>query len=87
MAYRIIYADHKKVSEKKGARQVLVVLAVIALALVGHYLGWGQYLIPGDAAVTAGASRQLMDSIGSGEPVREAFRDFCREIIGNGQVW
>ena len=38
-------------------------------------------LIPGDPDVTTAAFSNLVNEIGDGEPVREAFVNFCKEII------
>ncbi len=59
----------------------------MGLALLGRHLGWGDYLIPGDASVTAIAAEELVSQIADGEPVQEAFADFCREIIDHGQIY
>lgn len=84
MAYRIVYGPEKKKPGRKWKWWILAV--VLAMALVGRYLGWGQYLIPGDAAVTAAAAEDLVAGIAAGEQVRQVFADFCREIIDHGQV-
>ena len=40
-----------------------------------------QYLIPGDPAVTTAAFSSMVDDIGEGESIRQAFLTFCKEII------
>lgn len=87
MAYRIVYGGKKKLPKKNGKGRIIVVAALLGLALVGRHFGWGQYLIPGDAAVTAAAAKDMVAGIAAGEPVREVFADFCREIIGNGEIY
>ena len=85
MAYRIVYGPEKKSAGSKWKGWIAG--GVIALALLGRVLGWGQYLIPGDAAVTAAAFEEMIAGIGAGEPLRQAFGDFCREILDHGQVY
>ena len=43
------------------------------------------WLIPGERAVTAAAFDGMVNDIGAGESVRQAFLNFCREIILNGR--
>ena len=85
MAYRIVYGPEKKKTRKKW--KLWIAAGLTALALLGRQRGWGRYLIPGDAAVTASSAQKLVAGIAAGEPVREAFADFCREILDHGQVY
>ena len=41
------------------------------------------YLIPGDPAVTTAAFSLMVEEIGAGESVSEAFFSFCKEIVVN----
>lgn len=59
------------------------ILAIAALYIITTS-GVLRYLIPGDPDVTTAAFETLVDEIGAGEPVREAFVDFCKEIIFSG---
>ncbi len=86
MAYRIVYSQEKK-GKKRDFRWQIAVLFLLLLALLGRHLGWGHYLIPGDAAVTAAAAETMVTEIASGTGVREAFGDFCREILDHGQMY
>ncbi len=43
------------------------------------------FLIPGDAAVTAAAFDSLVASVQSGESCAQAFTAFCREIIDSAE--
>lgn len=83
MAYRIVYGKRKR----KGRGRVLLAAGILAFGILGRCLGWGQYLIPGDRSVTAAAAQALVEQIGAGAPVAEAFADFCREILDAGTLY
>ncbi len=87
MAYRIVYGPEKRITKKKGKKGVLLAALLLALVLTGRFLGWGEYLIPGDATVTTLAFEQMVSSLADGAPAQEAFADFCREIIAHGQIY
>ncbi len=87
MAYKIVYGPEKGKPRSGKKWAVIGAVAVLGLALLGRYLGWGDYLIPGDAAVTAMAAEEMVSQIAAGEPVREAFTDFCREIMDHGEIY
>ncbi len=85
MAYRIVYGAEKGKTRKK--RNWIWLAALAAAVLLGRFLGLGQYLIPGDAAVTTAAAEEFVAQIGAGEPVQAAFSDFCREIMDHGEIY
>lgn len=93
MGYRIDYQGPKKVRglEKRtvSAPAVAGLLVLAAAALVCGL--WPQgvralrgLLIPGDAAVTVGALEALAADLGAGESLRDAFLDFCYQVMGLG---
>ncbi len=87
MAYRIVYGPKKKTLKTKKKWGILVAGCVLALVLLGRFLGWGEFLIPGDAAVTTMALDALIADLGSGAEIQEAFADFCREIMDHGALY
>ena len=43
-----------------------------------------RYLIPGDPDTTIAAFSAMVDQVGDGEPMKDAVRSFCEEIIVHG---
>lgn len=95
MGYRIAYNGYEirkvetisKSKERNVKKISLLIVGVILLVIgvVGHeYLE--QMLIPGDKIVTKTAFSHMMTDIKSGEPVAEAFTDFCKVIIDYADV-
>ena len=91
MSYRVDYNPEMKKrypSFIKRRRKVPVRLLLIAIAAVSICYGIYssdllRYLIPGNPAVTTAAFSAMVDHIEAGEAVRQAFIDFCKEIIVN----
>ena len=77
------YPTYIKIKRKLPARPLLLSIAVIAACYGVFRSGLLHYFIPGDPAVTTAAFSGMMDDIGAGESVRQAFLDFCKEIIVN----
>ena len=75
------YPTSKKPSVKLPVKALLCCGAAIIAVYMIASSGVLQYLIPGDPEVTTEAFSDLLNEIGEGEPVREAFIDFCKEII------
>lgn len=91
MSYRVDYNPEMKnrYPSKIKIRKKLPVRPIL-LAVVGVTVIWGicssgilRFLIPGDEAVTTAAFSGMVDEIGAGESVRQAFINFCKEIIVN----
>ena len=78
------YPELKKPRMKLPVGALLCSVAAVAAVYMIVTSGVLRYLIPGDPDVTTAALETLVDEIGAGEPVREAFVDFCKEIILSG---
>ncbi len=87
MGYRIIYGPQKKVPKPKRIKRTLVIICILALVAAGRFLDWGECLIPGDPAVTFMAAEALIADLRAGIEVKEAFSDFCREIMDHGTLY
>jgi len=72
-----------KIRKELPIRPVLLSIAVVAVCYGVFRSGLLRFLIPGDPAVTTAAFSGMVDDIGSGESVWQAFIDFCKEIIIN----
>lgn len=77
------YPFVKRIRNKNLVKVFLVSAAAIAAIYMIACSGVLRYFIPGDPEVTTAAFSLLLNEIGEGEPVREAFLSFCREIIVN----
>ena len=93
MSYRVDYNPEMKkryptfikIRKKLPIRQLL--LSVIAIAACYGIIRSGvlRLLIPGDPVVTTAAFTGMVEDIGAGESVRQAFLTFCKEIIVNAR--
>ena len=90
MGYRIAYNGYEIRKEEMITRQTkrnvkyLLMLMMGVLLLVIGVAGrrhWMRMLIPGDQVVTKAAFSEMMADIKTGEPVVDAFTDFCKVII------
>ena len=89
MSYRVDYSPELstqyptrvKIPRKLPLRPILLSFAVILFCYGVYCTGVWKLLIPGDPAVTTAAFSGMVDDIGAGESVRQAFLTFCREII------
>lgn len=92
MSYKIVYGpvNSKQSLRRQLGRRILVKLVVAALVIGLRFVGVGdmvrQWLIPGDAAVTAAAWEGMTEEIKGGEQISTAFADFCRRIIENAGI-
>ena len=77
------YPSKVKIRRDLPIRQILLIAAAIAACFGIACSGVLRFLIPGDQAVTAAAFSGMVEDIGAGESVRQAFLDFCKEIILN----
>ena len=94
MSYQIQYDPHlvKKYPRrirKKGKFSLLRIIALLLICFVViGVIGRGgvpQFLLPGDAAVTAGALDAMIQDLRNGEQFGEAITAFCMEIIRHGE--
>lgn len=92
MGYKIVYGPagpKKRISREIGKKLLLKVVAA-ALLLGLRFTGIGEriseFLIPGDAAVTAAAWDGMTENIAAGENIGDAITTFCREIIENADI-
>ena len=93
MSYYIQYDPKLKrrypsIADKR--RRIILSLAFFAVvAVIGALIreNIANFLIPGDRSVTVPAFSQMVDQIGAGESVSEAFFAFCRQIISGGSEW
>lgn len=91
MSYRVDYNPEMKnrypsmikIEKKLPVRPILLSIAAIAFCYGIFCSGVLRFLIPGDPAVTTAAFSEMVDDIGAGESVRQAFLSFCKEIIIN----
>lgn len=89
MSYRVDYNPEMekryptlpKFRKKLPVRPLLLTVVVVAVIYGIFNSGVLRLLIPGDPAVTTAAFSGMVDDIGAGESVREAFLTFCKEII------
>lgn len=91
MSYRVDYTPETrdrypsriKVRRKLPIRPAIVSVATVAIIYCIVSSGVLRLLIPGDPAVTTAAFDGMVDDIGAGDSVRNAFLTFCKEIIVN----
>lgn len=91
MSYRVDYNPEMKnryptfikIRKKLPIRPLLLSAVAIAACYGVFRSGVLRFLIPGDPAVTTAAFSGMVDDIGAGESVRQAFLTFCKEIIVN----
>ena len=75
------YPVERKIGRSFPYAKLIWCAAIIASTYLIATSGVFHYLIPGDPEVTSNAFTGLMSEIGDGEPVREAFVRFCKEIV------
>ena len=93
MSYRVDYNPEMKnryptfirIRKKVPIRPLFFAVIAITICYGVYRSDLLHYLIPGDPAVTTAAFTGMMDDIGTGESVRRAFLNFCKEIIVNGK--
>lgn len=95
MGYRIQYGPPLN-SEKKYIKKykrnlwiaclVIIVFAGLCVAKYTNPELMREFIIPGDAEVTSNAFAQMTEQIRQGAAVKEAFTDFCVEIIEHARI-
>lgn len=66
---------------KKPQLLVLVLLLISVVTYTFIHFNIIQYIIPGDTEATIAAFSTMVDKIGGGDTVGDAFFAFCRDII------
>ena len=91
MSYRVDYNPEMKnrypsfikTRKKVLLRPLLIGVAAVIICYGIYSSDLLCYLIPGDPTTTTAAFSEMVDNIESGKNVRQAFLDFCKEIIVN----
>lgn len=92
MAYKINYGPARRIQKTgRGKRHRLLVWILVVVVLLGFYASGLRdklvyWLLPGDPEVTAAALETMVQQIGTGENVGDAFSCFCREIIDHADI-
>ena len=89
MSYRVDYSPELskqypsavKIPKRIPLRPILLSVGAILVCYGIYRSGALKLLSPGDPTVTTAAFSGMVDDIGAGESVREAFLTFCKEII------
>ncbi len=93
MAYTINYDQGSRpkynipVKFKLNLKFIATVLCIAAILLVWIItpvrVAVLEFLLPGDGAITRQAAGNMLEDLKQGQPFKEAFTDFCIEIIKN----
>lgn len=95
MSYKIQYNMSSKTERnynKQFNKNIGIVYLTIVLLIclfIGKHLGSAEirkFLIPGDDAVTSAAFAEMTNQIQQGTEIKEAFTNFCMEIIENARI-
>lgn len=92
MSYYVEYnpelkSQYPSITKREKKLPVKGILLLLLVAVAGYMLlssGVLQFFVPGDPEVTTTAFSDLVERVGTGEPVREAVRTFFQEVIVNG---
>ena len=94
MGYSIQYASwlNKKFKIKKRYRwnkksiySVVGCITVLMFGIITPLRNWlREFVIPGDADITAAAFSDMLQQLENGETVKSAFSAFCKEILIHG---
>lgn len=96
MGYRIDYPqDGRAQKQQKFSSRVIpftILFFLLFLLCTAHF--WHQraetlraFLLPGDAAVTAAALQDFTQALKIGEPLSNAFADFCQQVIDGAGIY
>ena len=77
------YPSFVKFRRKVRVWPLLITVGVVTICYGIYRRNLLRYLIPGDPAVTTAAFSGMVDNIEAGKTIRQAFLDFCKEIIVN----
>lgn len=91
MSYQIHYAPqmnkkYPKFKQRKIVfrRQLLIPIVIIALMACIAIRPVRDWLFPGDPDVTDAATREMLNSLRSGDRIEEAITVFCLEVLKDG---
>jgi len=92
MSYRVEYQPAGQA--KKGGSRLIALTALcllLFLLLLNGFWPRGaqvlrEWVLPGDAAVTAAALEELAVELKSGEPISGALEDFCRRVMAEAEI-
>lgn len=79
------YPSTMREKKKLPMKTILIVVAAVAISSGIFNSEVLRFLIPGDVAVTTAAFSGMVDDISTGDSVRQAFLNFCKEIILNAK--
>lgn len=91
MSYSVMYDPelHKRYPIKKGkvrrfnVKKVIMFVIAIAVIFIAIQYNLMYYVLPGDPAVTAGATQTLLEDIRAGEPVKKAINCFVETVLSD----
>ena len=91
MSYSIDYSQdmprRMPLNEKQDHFPMMISVGILIVIIAAFLLwpGMGQSLkealTPGDFGITTGAFETMVNSLSQGESVRDAFAEFCRDVI------
>ena len=88
LAYKILYSpeNNKQYPQYRSRNKPrLTILLVVILLLFGcvwiKFIGFPDFLIPGDKEITVEATKQMIESLRFGTPIDIAVTTFCKDII------
>lgn len=73
----------KSINPKRILLLSMVILIAFTWMITPARVAVLDFILPGDGAVTRRAAEDMLRQIKEGQPFREAFSDFCIEIIDN----
>lgn len=93
MSYRIEYGPSQNRKNKAVGRSALLTVLFFVIFLVGVQFLWprGREVLNNaitgmDKVFSLDAAESLVYNLQEGEPVKEAFYDFCKEIISDAGI-
>lgn len=69
-----------------GTGKYVAIFAVMLAALLIHFHGVPDFLIPGDPQVTKAAASVLVDDIRDGVAVKDAITTFCSMVLDGAEI-
>lgn len=93
MSYRVVYekgGSYRKYKKSSGSWKMswilLSVTIVACILLFGIINTPKDMLFPGNPQITGQALDHMVDNIGNGESLSDAFAAFCKEIVSDGKI-
>lgn len=93
MAYKVQYTPQddyrypsvkRQVGRRRGRAGLLLLVGLLVVLILCN--GLPDFLIPGDPHITKTAASEMVISMKSGTPVKDAVFVFCRQIIEGAGV-